>query len=87
MMVTRHHNESEQSVALLGKMQEGILYDLRLSVIGKMFDGALVVEHLIDQREGELVLLVFPLLLAQIIRARSRFELIAIISKASQTRS
>ncbi len=85
MVMARHDDEGQQPVALVGKVQECILDDFGLPVIGQMVDRRLAVQQIDDESEQQLMLSMFPIRLRQMVRFGAHIEFVAILVDSRQT--
>ena len=85
MVMARHDDEGQQSVAFVGKVQECVLDDFGLPVIGQMLHRRLAVQQVVYESEQQLVLSMFPIRLRQMVRFGARIEFVAILVDSRQT--
>ena len=77
MMMARHDNVREQLVPLVREVQQRLLNDLGLTLVGKVRHRTLSVEQPIDLREKQLLFVVFPLVIGHASWLRSRLKLLS----------
>ena len=79
MVMAGHDDKRQQSITLVGEVQEGVLNDGGLPLILQVTHRRLAVKQLIDEAEQQLMFMVFQLRLGHAVGAWTAFEFFAVL--------